>query len=287
LDQLEERLKSRIFTGTGKMPVLHTVNCSKLINIMNNNLASKLREGTKHSHTMAENTAFIKCFLKGIVEKEPLRKLMADFYFLYSTLEDALEEHKDHPVISLIYFPELNRKKNLEKDLAFYYGEDWRNQIAPSTAGKVYCDRIREVAATEPALLVAHAYTRYMGDLSGGQGLRKIVRSSIELPPELGTKFYEFEQIPSPEDKRIFKDKYRQALDSLPVDDQLAQKIVDEANYAFSLNRDVAHELEPEVRRAIGDTLFIQITRQDKIGSTEGRTSGDILPNPLTSGYAL
>lgn len=238
---------------------------------MSSNLASKLREGTKQSHTMAENTAFIKCFLKGIVEKEPLRKLMADFYFVYSTLEEAFEQNRNHPVISLIYFPELNRKENLEKDLAFYYGENWREQITPSLTGKVYVERIREVAATEPALLVAHAYTRYMGDLSGGQGLRKIVRSSIELPAGLGTAFYEFDQIPSPEDKRIFKDKYRQALDSLPVDDELAQKIVDEANLAFSLNRDVAHELEPEVRKAIGDTLFIQITRQDKIGSTEGR----------------
>ena len=32
-------------------------------------LAGQLREGTKKSHTMAENTGFVACFLKGVVEK--------------------------------------------------------------------------------------------------------------------------------------------------------------------------------------------------------------------------
>jgi hypothetical protein len=45
---------------------------------MHQNLAEQLREGTKHSHTAAENTAFMKCFLKGTVEQEPFRKLLAN-----------------------------------------------------------------------------------------------------------------------------------------------------------------------------------------------------------------
>ena len=42
------------------------------------NLSTSLREGTQQSHTAAENTAFMKCLMKGIVEREPLRKLFAD-----------------------------------------------------------------------------------------------------------------------------------------------------------------------------------------------------------------
>ena len=236
---------------------------------MCSDLASQLREGTKQSHTMAENTAYMKCFLKGIVEKEPFRKLIANLYFVYSTLEAELLRHRDHPVVGLIYFPELNRKASLEKDLAFYYGDNWQSQIAPSEAGKVYVDRIKEISNSEPTLLVAHSYVRYMGDLSGGQALKNIVRSALSLPPDRGTNFHQFDAFPSVEARRGFKGRYRDALNSLPVDNELIEKIVAEANDAFALNRDVMHALEPEVKAAIGDHVFDLITRQDIPGATE------------------
>jgi heme oxygenase len=236
---------------------------------MCSDLASQLREGTKQSHTMAENTAYMKCFLKGIVEKEPFRKLLANLYFVYSTLEAELLRHQDHPLVGLIYFPELNRKENLEKDLAFYYGENWQAEIVPSEAGKVYVERIKEISNSEPALLVAHSYVRYLGDLSGGQALKNIVRSALSLPPDQGTNFHQFDAFPSVEARREFKRKYRDALNSLPVDHELIEKNVAEANYAFALNRDVMHSLEPEVKAAIGEHVFDLITRQDIPGATE------------------
>ena len=243
-------------------------------------LATELREGTKQSHTMAENTAFMKCFLKGIVEREPFRLLTADLYFLYSALEAEMQRHKDHPAIAPVYFPELERKAKLEEDLEFYYGEDWKEKITPSPEGKNYVARIHEIADSEPALLVAHAYVRYMGDLSGGQALRNIVRSALDLPPDKGTGLHEFDQIPTVEARRAFKAKYRDALNSLPVDEDLAQKIVAEANYAFQLNRNVVHELEPAVKAAIGEHVFDLVTRQNIPGSTErspGNTSVELV----------
>ena len=236
---------------------------------MSQDLALRLREGTKHSHTAAENTAYMKCFLKGIVEREPFRKLLANLYLVYSTLERELERHQNHEIVGKIYFPELNRTANLEKDLAFYYGDNWREQIVPLPAGKTYVDRIQEIANTDPVLLIAHAYTRYMGDLSGGQSLKKIIRSALKLPEDRGTGLHDFEQIPTVEAKREFKEKYRQALDSLPIDPATIERIVDEANYAFQLNRDVVHELEDDVKAAIGDHVFDLLTRQDIPGATE------------------
>ncbi|MBU7581517.1 MAG: heme oxygenase (biliverdin-producing) [Nostoc sp. TH1S01] len=238
---------------------------------MSSHLDVRLREGTKHSHTLAENTAFMKCFLKGIVEKSFFRKLLADLYFVYSVLEAELQRYQNHPIVGLIYFPELNRQANLEKDLAYYYGENWQEEIKPSPSGKIYVNRLREIANTQPELLIAHAYTRYMGDLSGGQALRNIARSAMDLPSEQGTAMHEFEQIPTPEAKRAFKEQYRQALNSLAIDEATVQKIVDEANYAFALNRDVVHELEADVKAVVGDHVFDLMTRQDKPGSTENR----------------
>lgn len=247
---------------------------------MNQPLSQRLREGTKQSHTLSENTAFMKCFLKGIVEREPFRKLTADLYYLYSALEEEIVRHRSHPVVGLIYFPELERKAKLEDDLNYYYGDNWQALIAPSPEGENYVARIRQISNENPALLVAHSYVRYMGDLSGGQSLRNIVRSALDLPADRGTGLHEFDAFPTVESRRAFKGRYRDALDSLSVDDGTARAIVDEANLAFQMNRNIFHELESDVRAAVGDHVFELITKQDKPGSTErapGQTSVELV----------
>ena len=76
--------------------------------------------------------------------------------------------------------------------------------------------------------------------------------------------------------RQVFKGIYRNALNSLPIETSVVQKIVDEANLAFQLNRNVMHDLEPLVKDAVGDQVFEQITRQERPGSTEHhhRSSG-------------
>ncbi len=237
---------------------------------MSSNLATKLREGTKKSHSMAENTGFVACFLKGTVEKTSYRKLAANLYFVYSAMEEELERHQHHPILSQIYFPELNRKAPLEEDLSFYYGTNWREQVAPSTAAQSYVARLREISNTQPELLVAHSYTRYLGDLSGGQILKGVAQRGMNLVDGEGTHFYEF---PTISDEKAFKTQYRQAMNDLPVDDAMADRIVDEANHAFGLNMTMFKELEGSLIKAIGIMLFNSLTRRRNRGSTELATA--------------
>jgi heme oxygenase len=233
---------------------------------MSSNLATKLREGTKKSHTMAENTGFVACFLKGTVEKTSYRNLVSNLYFVYSAMEEEMERQREHPVVSKIYFPELNRKAALEQDLFYYYGPNWREQIAPSAAAQEYVARIQTVSNTAPELLVAHSYTRYLGDLSGGQILKKIAQTGMNLSDGEGTAFYEFKTI---SDEKAFKNTYRQAMNDLPVDDATADRIVDEANDAFGLNMKMFKELEGSLIKAIGQMLFNTLTRRRNRGSTD------------------
>jgi heme oxygenase len=237
---------------------------------MTSNLATKLREGTKKAHTMAENVGFVKCFLKGVVEKTSYRKLVADLYFVYSAMEEEMERHQQHPIVSKIHFPELNRKESLERDLHFYYGNNWRDQIAPTPTAQAYVEHIRQVSATQPELLVAHSYTRYLGDLSGGQILKGIAQRGMNLSNGEGTAFYEFKDIP---DEKQFKAKYRQAMDELPIDEATADRIVDEANATFGMNMKVFQELEGNLIKAIGQMLFNSLTRRRGRGSTELATA--------------
>ncbi len=233
---------------------------------MSNNLATQLREGTKKAHTMAENVGFVRCFLRGVVEKKSYRKLVGNFYFIYCAMEEELEKHKDHPVVSKIYFPELNRKQSLEEDLAFYYGSTWRDEIQLTKAGKRYVNRIREISATQPELLIAHSYTRYLGDLSGGQILKTISQRAMNLSGSDGVAFYEF---PTIEDEKAFKENYRNSLGEAPVDDAMAAAIVEEANDAFGLNMELFQELEGNLIKAVGVMLFNSLTGGSRRGSTE------------------
>jgi heme oxygenase (biliverdin-producing, ferredoxin) len=233
---------------------------------MSSNLANKLRVGTKKAHTMAENVGFVKCFLKGVVEKNSYRKLVANFYFVYSAMEEEMEKHHQHPIVSKIYFPELNRKHTLEQDLNYYFGANWREQIKLSSVGEAYVQRIREISATEPELLIAHSYTRYLGDLSGGQILKNIAVTAMNLADGTGTAFYEFADIT---DEKGFKANYRQTLDELPLDDATGDRIVDEANAAFGMNMKLFKELEGNLIKAIGVMVYNSLTRRRARGSTE------------------
>ena len=237
---------------------------------MSSNLATKLREGTKKAHTMAENVGFVKCFLKGTVEKNSYRKLVSNLYFVYSAIEEEMENHRQHPILSKIYFPELTRKKSLEQDLHYYYGANWRDEVAPSAAATAYVERIKEVSASQPELLIAQSYTRYLGDLSGGQILKKIAQTAMNLSESGGLAFYEFKDIP---DEKAFKANYRSALNELPVDEATADRIVDEANAAFGMNMKMFMELEGNLIKAIGQMLFNSLTQRRSSGSTELATA--------------
>jgi len=124
----------------------------------------------------------------------------------------------------------------LEKDCEFYWGKNWRSIIAPTDACKNYVARLKKINAK---FLVGHHYTRYLGDLSGGQILKNIANKSMNLNGK-GLAFYEFENIPHAGN---FKNRYRTALDNLPITWSDGELIINEANYAFKLNMDVFDEI--------------------------------------------
>lgn len=207
---------------------------------MSTNLAQKLREGTTKSHSMAENVSFVKSFLGGVVDKNSYRKLVANLYFVYEAIEEQIENNKDNTAVFAVYFPELYRKNSLIEDLIYYYGSDWLDKIKPSSATQLYVDRIHKIGYSNPELLIAHSYTRYIGDLSGGQILKKIAQNAMHLPDNLGTAFYDFKLI---NDEKEFKELYRQSLNNIPLNKKQIEQIIAEANVAFNLNMKIFQEL--------------------------------------------
>ena len=211
---------------------------------MATNLAEQLRRGTTKSHSMAENVSFVKSFLGGVVDKKSYRTLVANLYFVYSAIEEEMLLNQNNPSIKLIYFPELNRKKSLEKDLEYYYGYDWKKMVKPSTVTQMYVERIHDIGKHQPELLISHSYTRYLGDLSGGQILKNIAKNAMQLSADEGTEFYVFREISNEKD---FKKIYRDALDLVPITDSQISLIISEANVAFNLNMKMFQELNSSI----------------------------------------
>ena len=52
----------------------------------------QIKEGTKKSHSAAENTSFVASFLRGVVSKESYKKLVKDLYFVYRTMEEEIDK---------------------------------------------------------------------------------------------------------------------------------------------------------------------------------------------------
>ena len=219
------------------------------------NLALELKEGTKVSHSAAENTKFVSSFLKGVVSRDNYKQLTANFYFVYRAMEEEIDKLDDFPLHDKL----LNRTNKLEQDLRYYYGVMWRDKIEPSQSTKNYVKRIQVIAQQTPYLLVAHHYTRYMGDLSGGQILASITKKALNLKDE-GLKFYEFD-IPN---MKEYKDKYRQTLNDLNMSEVQTSMLIDEANYAFKLNMLLFDELQGNPIKSIVKVLYSYLKERFK-----------------------
>ena len=202
-------------------------------------LATALKEGTKKSHTAAENTKFVSSFLRGVLDPEEYRKLLTNFYYVYDVMEFHIK-NSDDPRVKAIYYPELERKKYLEEDLEYFYGPGWKEMQEPSEAAATYFYRIHEVAEQDPYLLIAHHYTRYIGDLSGGKILKGITERVLKPPVGKGLKFYEFPDISNAKE---FKNNYREILNNLGMNESETNALITEANYAFRLNMYMFEEL--------------------------------------------
>jgi heme oxygenase len=128
-----------------------------------------LKELTHNNHVLAEAHAFTQVLLSGKISPKVYSSLLANQLVQYT----ALETQAQHLLI-----PGLARARNIALDLQEL---GYTPQICQTTYQ--YIEYIKNV--TDPKLLWAHLYVKHMGDLFGGQILKKLVPGSGRM--------YEFE----------------------------------------------------------------------------------------------
>ncbi|XP_014331626.1 heme oxygenase-like [Xiphophorus maculatus] len=205
-------------------------------------LSEQIKEVTKESHVRAENTELMLSFQRGQVTLQQYKLLLCSLYEIYRALEEEVDRNSNHPAVAPIYFPaELARLKSIEKDLEFFYGPDWREKIVVPAATQRYSHRLRQIGKENPEFLVAHAYTRYLGDLSGGQVLGRIAQKSMGLKSADGLSFFAFPGVSSP---NLFKQLYRSRMNSVELTEEERNGMLEEAVRAFELNIQVFDGLQ-------------------------------------------
>lgn len=201
-------------------------------------LSTALREGTREQHSQAEGMQFVEALLAGRLGRAAYTDLAVQQLAVYTALEHAggllRGAGADHGLV----FDELTRVPAIERDLAYLLGPAWRDRVEVLPATRAYAERLVD-CATDLCRYAAHAYTRYLGDLSGGQVVKRMVQRHYGLG-DAGVQFYDFPEIHK---LKPFKDVYRDRLDRLPLDAAQRAAVVDEARVAFRLNQAMFAEL--------------------------------------------
>ncbi|MGY4993783.1 biliverdin-producing heme oxygenase [Streptomyces sp. 900105245] len=206
--------------------------------------SSLIRTASHAQHAAAENSAFMSDLLGGRLGVDAYARYTEQLWFVYEALESAAEHLTADAVAGPFVRPELLRLPALERDLAHLRGPGWRAGLSALPATRAYADRVRECAERWPGGYVAHHYTRYLGDLSGGQIIRDRAEKTWGFARKGdGVRFYVFEEIANP---AAFKRGYRELLDAIGVDDLERQRVVGECRRAFALNTAVFRALGEE-----------------------------------------
>lgn len=199
-----------------------------------------IRERTWTDHGASEGAGFMHDLMRGHGTREDYIALVVQHYFVYRALEAAVDRLALDPVAAPFFSAELTRMPALERDLEFLLGAGWREQIAALPTAQRYAERINAVADQGWAGgLVAHHYTRYLGDLSGGQAIRRMMQRYFGFE-RAGVEFYLFDEIASPAE---FKDGYRALLDAAPWDEAERERIIDEVVAAYRLNTELFEDM--------------------------------------------
>ncbi|XP_028841520.1 heme oxygenase 1a [Denticeps clupeoides] len=210
--------------------------------ISDKDLSEQIKAATKDSHVRAENTALMQNYQKGQITLPQYKLLLCSLYEIYKAMEEELDKNLSHPGVAPIYFPqELARLEALERDLGYFFGPEWQKRITVPAATHIYTQRLRKIGKENPKLLVAHAYTRYLGDLSGGQVLGRITQKAMGLKDDRGVSFFSFPGVPSP---NRFKQLYRSRMNSIELSKEEREEMLEEAVRAFELNIKVFNDLQ-------------------------------------------
>lgn len=203
-------------------------------------LPERLRLETRDLHTATERAGAMAALLAGRLPRAGYCALLRNLHALYVALEAALARRRHDAAVAPLQAGALHRAAALAADLHHLHGPRWADELPVQPATAAYVARLQALAASASPALVAHAYVRYLGDLHGGQVLKRLVARHYALPGEAGTAFYDFGSEP---EVLALRQRLRTALAGLPLTRAEQDDVVAEARWAFEQHQRLFEEL--------------------------------------------
>jgi heme oxygenase len=203
-------------------------------------LSTAFRHRTAVLHGQAERSGVIQDMLRGRVTREGYALLLRNLLPAYQRMEAELERRRFLPAFRDVAHRAVYRAAAIEAVLSALYGRSWADTLPLLPAGQRYAQRIETVAGGDGTRLIAHVYTRYLGDLNGGQILKRLLGQSLGLESD-ALSFFDFPEIA---DMAGFKADYRNAIDRSACEIANIGPVIEEAATAFDLNIQVSEAVQ-------------------------------------------
>lgn len=225
--------------------------------------SARLKASTATIHDEVEHTTFMVDLMEGRLDAGAYALLLKQYTVIYTALEARSREFAEDPIFAPFYDANLFRTQRIHNDLekleATAAGQ--RRDTAPlissgsdpavTRSAEAYADHLNRL--TRPEQLIAHHYTRYLGDLSGGQAIGALMGRHYSVPAEALT-MWDFTEVGK---TKPYKDAYRGRLDEIGANGGDEQLVIDETTTAFNLNGRLLAELSSEIEAPAVTTVGI------------------------------
>jgi heme oxygenase len=157
---------------------------------------------------------------------------------IYVALEEIMIKNRKDPSLHLFDHRKLDRRNRIAHDLSTF-GVDPVKEPSSVPCVSDYVSAVVS-AGESPQRIMAYHYTRYMGDMIGGQVISRTLKEKYGMEDNSLT-CYDFSDIG---DLFHYRKTYKAVLNLIPWSDEERRSFIEEVKVAYEVNANLFKELE-------------------------------------------
>jgi heme oxygenase len=201
------------------------------------NFVDTMKKETFDEHELSKDSGFATSLMSGEWDALAFIEWQNALYPVYVALEKNLVANRKDPSLHIFDHRKLDRADRIKHDLGTYGIDPIET---PSTLASVapYVAAV-EAASASPQRLMAYHYTRYMGDMIGGQVIARCMMKEYGMTPDSLT-CYDFSECG---DIHQYRKTYKTLLELVPWTEEERREFIEEVKVAYRVNAAMFEEL--------------------------------------------